>query len=569
MPEAPAPSSPAAQAPARPRKMLGERLVDRGVITERQLELAMREQKRTGTMLGEILTSLGFVTQQMLSAALAEQGGVSFVDLGDRLIPEEVLALVPEGMARRLNVLPLDHQGPELTLAMANIYDIEALGEVEAHTRLRVKVVGAPEEDIHAKISEAYGEQRSIEELIEEAIQSAVGEGRGGSDQELLPIVKVVDQLMLKAVKDRATDLHVQPSERTVLTRYRVDGALQQGPSLPKAIQNAVIARLKIMAEVNIAESRLPQDGKFRITLGRRQFDVRASFLPNTHGEKVVLRVLDKSKLIMGIEQLGMPPAILGHFKTILERPHGVILVTGPTGSGKTTTLYSALNSINTSDRCIVTVEDPVEYELPLITQVQVNVKAGLTFAAGLRSILRQDPDIILIGEIRDGETAGIAMRAAMTGHLVLSTLHTNDPVGAIPRLRDMGVSRLELAAALQGIHAQRLVRMNCIHCKEAYQPEAEDLLLLPPDQRRGNWMRGVGCPACEHKGTRGRKPIHDLLYISPAVRELVANDGSLADIEAQARKEGKTSLFDHALSLAQDGMIPLSEAIRVTMVEE
>jgi type IV pilus assembly protein PilB len=505
----------------------------------------------------------------MLSAALAEQGGVSFVDLTDREVPPDVLALVPEAMARRLGILPLERAGQDLTLAMANIYDIDAIGEVEAHARVRVKVVGAPEEEIHAKIAEAYGEHRTIEELIEEAIQAAVGESRPGADQELLPIVKVVDQLLLKAVKDRATDVHIQPSERTVLTRYRVDGSLQQGPSLPKAIHNAVIARLKILAEVNIAESRVPQDGKFRITLGRRAYDIRASFLPANHGEKVVLRILDKSKLIMGLEQLGMPPVIQAHFKTILERPHGVILVTGPTGSGKTTTLYSALNSINTADRCIVTVEDPVEYELPLITQVQVNVKAGLTFASGLRSILRQDPDTILIGEIRDGETAGIAMRAAMTGHLVLSTLHTNDPVGSLPRLKDMGVSRLELAAALQGIHAQRLVRVNCIHCKESYDPDPEELLLLKPDQRVGNWRQGVGCAACEMKGTRGRRPIHDLLYISPKVRELIAEDAPLGEVEAAARKEGKTSLFDHALTLAQEGMIPLSEAIRVTMVEE
>lgn len=563
------PSTPPVAAPPKPRKMLGERLVDRGLITDRQLELAMREQKRTGTMLGEILTILGFVTPQMLSAALAEQGGVTFVDLADRLVTKEILALLPEALSRRLAVLPLDRQGQDLTLAMANIYDIEAIGEVEAFTRLRVKVVGAPEEDIHAKINEAYGGQRSIEELIEEAIQSAVGDPRGADDRELLPIVKLVDQLLLKAVKDRATDIHVQPSERTMLTRFRVDGALQQGPSLPKAIQNAVIARLKIMAEVNIAESRSPQDGKFRVTLGRKSFDVRASFLPSTHGEKVVLRILDKSKLIMGLEQLGMPPLIHAHFKAVLERPHGVILVTGPTGSGKTTTLYSALNSINTSDRCIVTVEDPVEYELPLITQVQVNVKANLTFASGLRSILRQDPDIILIGEIRDGETAGIAMRAAMTGHLVLSTLHTNDPVGALPRLKDMGVSKLEIAAAMQCIHAQRLVRMNCIHCKEAYVPESEELLLLRTEQRQGNWMRGIGCKACEQKGTRGRKPIHDLLYISPGIRELIASDAPLADVEAQARKEGKTSLYDHALTLAQEGLIPLSEALRVTMAEE
>lgn len=547
--------------------MLGERLLDRGLITEHQLEMAMREQKRTGAMLGEILTQLGFVTPQSLSAALAEQAGVQFVDLTDRHIAPDVLALVPEAQARRLNVLPLERNGSELVLVMANIYDIEALSEIEQATRLRVKVVGAPEEEILSKINEAYGERKSLEELLEEAIQAALGD-RPGAESEL-PVVKVVDQLLLKAIRERATDLHIQPSERTVLTRFRVDGALQQGVSLPKALQAPVIARLKILAEVNIAETRQPQDGKFRVTLGRKHYDVRASFLPCTHGEKVVLRILDKSKLILGLDQLGMPPLLQERFATILARPHGVVLVTGPTGSGKTTTLYSALNSINTADRCIVTVEDPVEYELPLITQVQVNVKAGLTFAAGLRAILRQDPDIILIGEIRDGETASIAMRAALTGHLVLSTLHTNDPTGAIPRLRDMGVSRLELAAAVQGIHAQRLVRVNCPACAAPYQPEPESMALLKADQREGHWMRGRGCEQCQYSGIKGRRAIHDLLYVSPAVRELIASDAPLGDIEAQARREGKTSLFDHALQLARQGSIPLEEAVRVTMAEE
>jgi type IV pilus assembly protein PilB len=551
----------------KPRKMLGERLLERGVLTERQLELAVREQKRTGAMLGEILTQLGLVTAQTLSAVLAEQGGVTYVDLSELDIQPEVMALVPESVARRLNVLPISREGNELLLAMGNIYDIEALSEVESLAKMRVRVLGAAEDDIQAKINEAYGERKTIEELIEEAIQAAVGDARDAEAE--LPIVRLVDQLMMKAVRDRATDLHVQPAERTVLTRFRVDGTLVQGPSLPKAVQAGVLARLKIMAEVNIAESRLPQDGKFQFAYGKRRFDVRASFLPSTHGEKAVLRLLDKTKLVLSLDQLGMPEWVFNQFSILLNRPHGVILVTGPTGSGKTTTLYSALNSINGSDRCIVTVEDPVEYELPLITQVQVNIKAGLTFAAGLRSILRQDPDIILIGEIRDGETASIAVRAALTGHLVLSTLHTNDPVGSIPRLQDMGLSRLELGAALQGVLAQRLLKVNCLACSAPYEPEPESLAMLKPHQRQGKWERGAGCEQCSYTGIKGRRPIHDLLFVSPAVRELVAQGGSLAEIEAQARKEGKTSLFEHALSLAQRGLIPLEEAIHVTVTEE
>jgi len=559
-------TSPAGQG-APPRRLLGERLVAAGMLTERQLELAVREQKRTGTMLGEIITQLGLVTPQMLSSVLAEQGGVRYVDLAEVDIPREVLALVPEDMARRLNVLPMSLEGDRLTLAMANIYDIEALGEVEAYSRLAVDVTGAAEEDIQTKINEAYGERKTLEELIEEAIQASLGTTRDPEAE--LPVVRLVDQIMLKAVRDRATDLHIQPGPRTVLTRYRVDGTLVQGPSLPKAVQSAVVARLKILAEVNLAESRMPQDGKFQFTYGKRHFDVRASFLPNNHGEKVVLRFLDKTKLVMGLDQLGMPEAVYERFKRLLALPHGVILVTGPTGSGKTTTLYSALNSINGSDRCIVTVEDPVEYELPLITQVQVNLKAGLTFAVGLRSILRQDPDIILIGEIRDRDTAEIAMRAAMTGHLVLSTLHTNDPVGSIPRLKDMGVSGLELAASLQGILAQRLVRVNCQACAEPYEPEPEAMALLRPEQRTGQWEKGKGCDLCGHSGVRGRRPVHDLLFVSPAVRELIASGAALADIEAQARKEGKTSLFEHALSLARKGLVSLEEAMRISPLAE
>ena len=551
----------------KPRKMLGERLRERGVLTDRQLELAVREQKRTGAMLGEILTQLGLVTAQTLSAVLAEQGGVTYVDLADTEIKPEVMALVPESVARRLNVLPISREGDELLLAMGNIYDIQAISEIESLARIRVRVLGAAEDDIQAKISEAYGERRTIEEIIEEAIQAAVGDAKDVEAE--LPVVRLVDQLMVKAIRDRATDLHVQPAERTVLTRFRVDGTLVQGPSLPKAVQAGVIARLKIMAEVNIAETRLPQDGKFQFSYGKRKFDVRTSFLPSTHGEKAVMRLLDKTKLVLSLDQLGMPDWVFEKFTVLMNRPHGVILVTGPTGSGKTTTLYSALNSINGSDRCIVTVEDTVEYELPLITQVQVNVKAGLTFAAGLRSILRQDPDIILIGEIRDGETASIAVRAALTGHLVLSTLHTNDPVGAIPRLQDMGLSRLELGASLQGVLAQRLLKINCQACSQPYEPDADLLAMLKPHQREGQWERGKGCEQCGFTGIKGRRPIHDLLFISPVIRELIAQDASLGEIEAQARKEGKTSLFEHALHLAQQGLIPLEEAIHVTVAED
>jgi type IV pilus assembly protein PilB len=527
--------------------------------------MALQEQKRTGALLGEILLHLGFVTPPALAAMLAEQGGVPFVTLAGLAMAPEALAMVPEAMARRLHVLPLERHDQELRLAMANIFDLDALAEVEGHTRLRISVVCATEEDLQARAAEAYGGGRSMEDVIEAAIRQAEG-GRGAREQDP-PIASLVDQLLFKAIRDRATDVHIQPDERTVLTRFRVDGSLVQGPSLPKALQSAVLARLKVMAEVDIAEARRPQDGKFRLPSGKRVFDVRASFLPALHGEKVVLRLLDKSNLVLGLDLLGMPPRVLEPFKAMLGRPHGVILVTGPTGSGKTTTLYSALSRINTADRCIVTVEDPVEYELPLVAQVSVNVKAGLTFASGLRSILRQDPDIILVGEIRDAETATIALRAAMTGHLVLTTLHTNDPVSAIPRLKDLGVTGLELAASLLGIHAQRLVRVNCPSCSAPYQPAA-DALTQVEDPGLGLWIKGAGCPACAGTGIKGRRAIHDLLAVSPQVRELIALGEPLGRIEATARAQGKSSLREHALVLAAEGIISLDEALRVTVAE-
>lgn len=551
--------------PSAARKLIGERLISRGLLTEPQLEMGLQEQKRTGVLLGEILLGLGYVTARALAEILAEQGGVPFMDLAGVDIQPEGLALIPEATARRLKVLPLGRNGRDLQVAMANIFDLDALAELETLTQLRLAVVCGTEEDIQACASRAYGDRKSMEETLEEAIRSAEAD-RAGLETDV-PIASLVDQLLLKAFRDRATDVHVQPSEHSVITRFRVDGILVQGPSLPKSLQNAVLARLKVLSEVDISENRRPQDGKFQFLHGRRALDIRTSFLPSQHGEKAVLRILDKSNLIMGLEQLGMPSPVLAHFSAMLARPHGVILVTGPTGCGKTTTLYSAINRLNTTDRCIVTVEDPVEYQIPLITQVSLNLKAGLDFATGLRSILRQDPDIILVGEIRDPETAATALRAAMTGHLVLTTLHTNDPVSALPRLKEMGISNQELAAALLGIHAQRLVRVNCTACTRPCTPEPEALTRIK-DPDHGAWAKGAGCAACGFTGIKGRRAIHEILPISPLIRELIAAGAPLGEIEALARRQGKSTLFDHALGLAREGVISLEEAVRVTVAE-
>jgi type IV pilus assembly protein PilB len=468
-------------------------------------------------------------------------------------------------MARRLRVLPLVRDRRELRLAMVNVFDLEAVAEVEGHTLLHVRPAGAAEDQLLARTAQAYGDRHTMAEVLEAAIRAA--EGAGEAEPGAAPIAQLVDHLMAKAIQDRATDLHLQPEERTVLTRYRVDGLLVPGPSLPKALQAPLLARLKVLAEADLAESRRPQDGGFRLPRGGRSLDVRASFLPARHGEKAVLRFLDRANLVQGLDQLGMPATVLDPFSAMLARPHGMLLVTGPTGSGKTTTLYSALHRLNTAERCIVTVEDPVEYELPMVTQVSLNAKAGLTFATGLRGILRQDPDVILVGEIRDGETAAIALRAALTGHLVLSTLHAADPVGAVARLQDLGLPPRELAAAVLGIHAQRLVRLICPACAGPDAPEP-GLLALAGHPAGGAWRRGRGCAACAGTGVRGRRAIHDLLAFTPAVRELVAAGAPAGAVEAAARSRGKGSLQGQALVLAAEGAITLDEAVRVTVAE-
>jgi type IV pilus assembly protein PilB len=545
------------------RKRIGERLLGGGQITPRQLAEALQEQQRTGALLGETLVRLGHLAPRTLGPALAAQAGLPWLDLAKVAIAPEALALVPEPLARRLGVLPVALEQGVLRLAMANVFDLDALAQVEAHCRLPVAMAGAAEEDLRARLALAYGDRTSLDQAAAEALRQVEAGTEAAEDP---PITRLVDQLLLKALRDRATDLHLQPGEQSLGCRYRVDGALVPGPDLPKALQAPVTARLKVLAGADLAESRRPQDGKFRLPGEGRTVDVRASFLPVQHGEKVVLRFLDQGGRVLGLEQLGMPAELLAAFTAMLERPHGMLLVTGPTGSGKTTTLYSALQRLNTPDRCLVTVEDPVEYELAQVAQFAVNPKAGLTFASGLRAILRQDPDIILVGEIRDAETAGIAFRAAMTGHLVLTTLHTGDPVGAIPRLRDLGIGGLDLATAVLGIHAQRLVRLICPHCAERSMPAPEALAQAGGD---GDWRRGAGCLACGGTGVRGRRAVHDLLPMTPQARELVAAGAPPAEVEALARRQGKASLREHAVALARAGAITLDEALRVTAAED
>jgi len=381
------------------------------------------------------------------------------------------------------------------------------------------------------------------------------------------PIVRLVDQLFLTAVQEGATDIHFEPEERILRVRFRVDGKLRPGPSLPKALQPAVTARVKIISGMNIAETRLPQDGKINFFVGKRKVDLRVSTLPTVFGENMVLRVLDRARLVVGLESLGFDEQNLARFRQAIESRHGILLVCGPTGAGKTTTLYSALSYINALDRSIITLEDPVEYELPIIRQCQITPKAGFTFASGLRAILRHDPDVILVGEMRDAETVELAIRSALTGHLVFSTLHTNDAAGAIPRLINMGQEPFLVASSIRAVVGQALLRMNCAHCKVTYAPSAETIERagLPPESAGGTFVKGEGCERCGGTGYRGRIGAFEIMEVTPAITRLVMERANSQDLLSAARAEGMTVMREDAVSKAMRGLTTLEEAVRTT----
>ena len=549
-----------------PKGRLGERLIKAGVISEEQLELALKEQKRTGEFLGELLQHLGFVTEEAISSVLADQAGVSQIDLANYLIDAEVLNLVPEDFARKYKLIPLSLEDNRLTIAMANSFDVFALDEVQKMTHTYVDALSATESEVLNAIEQHYAMKGETSNLLEEIIRLA--ESGSISEEDLAkqsPIIRLVDQLIIQGVKDGATDIHFEPEEKTLRVRYRIDGILQSGPSIPKGLQAPTIARIKIMSDLNISENRLPQDGKIRFYIGKKRVDLRVSTFPTVFGENVVLRILDKSRLILGLNKLGFTVENLNKFKKLLINTNGIILVTGPTGSGKTTTLYSALSYINNMEKNIITLEDPVEYELPLICQSQINPKAGLTFATGLRSILRQDPDIILVGEIRDSETAEMAIRSALTGHLVFSTLHTNDSAGSIPRLLDMGMEPFLISSSLIGVMAQRLIRLICRNCKEPVEPEEEILEQLNIERDGHRFFRGKGCKECNHTGYKGRFALFEILFISPAIKKLINERAESNLIQKTACEEGMTTLFQDALHRAFQGETTLEEVLRVT----
>lgn len=549
---------------------MGERLIDLGIITQPQLELALKLQSRTGSMLGEILVNLGFVSDDVLSSTLAAQSQVSHVDLSKLFIEPEVIGLVPENFAKRYKLIPinLDQQANTLTVAMDNVFDVDGISDLEKRVGYFINVVAATEQDILAAQEVYYTGGATLDELIEESITLAAGREAGGETLvEEAPMVKLVNQFIIKGIKDGATDIHIEPETSIVRVRYRIDGVMLLGTSVPKSLQNAIVARLKIISGANIAETRIPQDGRIKFHLGKREIDIRVSFFPTISGENVVLRLLDKGKLVKGLEHLGMIPANIEIFKKAISRPYGMVLVSGPTGSGKTTTLYSALSHLNSIEKNIITLEDPVEYEFPLIRQAQVNPKIDFTFAEGLKSILRQDPDIILVGEMRDAETIDMSIRAALTGHLVFSTIHTNNAVNTVSRLMDMGVEPFLISSTVILILAQRLIRKICEFCKTEVKPEE-----MGPEYSRisrdpgDTFYHGKGCDKCNQTGFSGRVGVYELLEISGPIRRMIEEKASAQEITDQASKEGFNTLFDDAMGKVREGLVTLEEAMKITL---
>jgi type IV pilus assembly protein PilB len=548
---------------------LGQILIEQGLITDTQLEQALEEHRSTPKSLGRVLIDLGMIQEAHLVRALAEQVGLEFVDLTEYKVDPMATTLLPDTLARRYRAIPIGERDGKLLVAMSDPANVYALDDIRAITNRDVQPVVATATDVEQAIQKFSHMDGQVEALVTEASSQIEGDDKQmEAAVEEAPIVKLVQAIMTQAVGDRASDVHIEPMEKDVRVRFRVDGVLHEVMHSPKNIQGGLISRLKVMADMNIAERRIPQDGRISMRVGGKHLDLRIATLPTVWGEKVVIRVLDKSSALMPLEQLGFLEESYKKFELSFRRPYGAILVTGPTGSGKSTTMYATLNIVNDEDRNIITVEDPVEYRLAGVNQMQVNPKAGLTFASALRSILRADPDVVLIGEIRDRETAMIAVEAALTGHLVLSTLHTNDAAAAITRLTEMEVETFLVASALDCVVAQRLARVLCERCKEAFAPEPKELLESGlPEWRVAEvkeLFRPVGCSACANTGYRGRMGLYEVMPVSEEIERLTVERASSDQIRAVAIEQGMLTLRGDGLEKAIRGSTSLQEIARV-----
>jgi type IV pilus assembly protein PilB len=564
---------------------LGEILIKQGRISREQLDKALEIQGKDRRPLGEILLGMNLVKEETVKEALSVQLNLPFVRLSEYLVDPAVMSVIPEDTARRLKVLPLFQVESTLTLAMADPGDLRVIDELRFRTGCEVNPVIATDSDILRAIDQHYGpvapssspspraphSPAKAKPRFPSQGSSAVSTSSAGpavtpeaEGVEAAPVVKLVNQLLTQAIQDRASDIHLEPTERALRVRYRIDGLLQDESPVPREYQAATLSRLKIMASLDIAERRLPQDGRFRVVMEGRPVDFRVSTFPTIYGEKIVLRILDKSSMVMKLEDLGFRPETLARYRSVIRRPHGILLVTGPTGSGKTSTIYATLLEIHTPERNIVTLEDPVEYELAGINQGQTQARIGFTFAQGLRSILRQDPDVIFVGEIRDLETAQVAIQAALTGHLVFSTLHTNDAPGAVTRLTDMGVEPFLVASSVVGVLGQRLVRRLCSHCREPYAPNPEELLGWEPSP--ANLYRGSGCGECRQTGYRGRVGLYEFMIPDEEIQRLIIRRASTSEIRLAAVRSGMESMVEDGRAKALSGLTAYDEVCRVAV---
>lgn len=554
------------------KKKLGDILVQSGYISEEDLGNALKEQKRLGKKLGEILVEKEFVTEEDLLNALEGQLGIRRVFLDAITVDKDAVKVIPEALSRKYNVLPIQFIEGELLVLTNDPLNILAEEDVRIASGYSVKLALSSKEEIKTAISKYYSEdymQKTAEGYrLQEKNEKTEEQEEIDSELKNAPAVKLVDSIIENAVRSKASDIHIEPFEHRVAVRYRIDGELQKQFDSPKEPLAGLITRIKIMGNMDIAERRIPQDGRIFTRVDNQNVDMRVSILPTVNGEKVVIRILDKSALNVDKETLGFNKGDLEKLKRISTKPHGIMLVTGPTGSGKSTTLYSLLKDLNREDTNIITVEDPVEFSIDGINQVNVNTRAGLTFASGLRSILRQDPDIVMLGEIRDAETAEIAVRAAITGHLVLSTIHTNDAASSVVRLKDMGIASYLISSSLVGIVAQRLMRKLCPHCKEAYEASdyEKDVLNVPKDKFLTLYRKN-GCVRCSNSGYKGRVGIYEILEINKQIRELINADASVEEITKAALVNGMNTLNMSAINVVLNGNSTVEELLRVTLL--
>jgi len=562
---------------------LGELLVRENLISPAQLQQALEEQKKKGGRLGANLTRLGFLKEEELADFLSKQFGVPSINLADFEIDPEVIKMIPEEQAKKHMLIPINRAGATLVVAMADPSNMFAISDIEFLTGYKVEVVVAPENAISAAIERYYGEQTTaLDNVLEDFADMDIALG-GGDEEDInvsdlerasddAPVIRLVNLILTDAIKRKASDIHIEPYEKNFRVRYRIDGVLYEVMKPPLKLKNPIIARIKIMSSLDIAERRLPQDGRIKIKLGQgKEMDYRVSILPTLFGEKAVLRLLDKSNLQLDMTKLGFFPEQLELFLKAVHSPYGMVLVTGPTGSGKTTTLYSALADLNKADTNISTAEDPVEFNLMGINQCQMKEDIGLNFAAALRSFLRQDPDVIMVGEIRDFETAEIAVKAALTGHLVLSTLHTNDAPSTVNRLLNMGVEPFLVASSVNVIQAQRLARRVCGECKQPVELEVKaltDLGMDPEEAKSVQGYKGSGCHVCNETGYKGRVALSEVMYMYEEIKEFVLNGASSSELKKEAVRLGMLSLRAAALKRLKEGTTTIEEVLRSTAAD-